>query len=248
MTLKQNRFEFNILTKKILNVFFSIFCRILGEPSGNNRRQRAPIQTHTIESSFNHNPYQNPPDYSTIADMATSSSAASNATYNPIDVNNLMHSPRVLINTEVIRSHHNNRRHTTTNFPTSKSLEKIDSFSSTMPRRSTVIANATDGTANPNESRYLHLTASDVAQLLRSTTNQQYEQINTDSLASNNHETMQFPANNDGMNNTCDTNEDYSLTRSVEELVLNEMPIGESNADAANAVAAAQQANNLCDK
>lgn len=186
----------------------------MGEPSGNNRRQRAAIQT-TIESSFNHSAY--PPDYSSVltADMATSSNA-------PNDDNG-EYGPRILINSETYR--HQTRRHTTTNFPSNfPSLEKIDSFSSTMPRRSVVPVKPSS-----NEQRYLNLTANDVAQLLRATQQNSMES-----------QTTTFHLSPDNQVTTCDTNEDYSLTRSVEELVLNEMPPGESAAAAAN--------SDLCDK
>lgn len=199
----------------------------MGEPSGNNRRHRAAIQTHTLESSFEH--YQNPPDYSTIVasdlnptpnmEIANQSSQNSN---NGIG-------PRPLFNSETYRHQLNHsRRHTTTNFPCPKSLEKIDTSSLTMPRRQ-----ATGPSSITNE-RFQHLTAHDVAQLLRSTQNAQ--QIEHDSLAPSSVDNSLFVIESNSLNNhnsdSGQEHEDFSLTRSVEELVLNEIPVGESNAAA----------------
>lgn len=213
----------------------------MGEPSCNNRRQRAPIQTLTAESSFEH--YHNPPDYSTIVanDLiaTTTNENVNQSTQNPNAV------PRVTFNNET--THHplnHSRRHTTTNFPCQKSLEKIDSFSSTMPRRQIT----TGPSSISNERTNFHnLTANDVAQLLRSTqitsingateTPPIDNEHNVDSFISpTNIEHSMFVIESNSLNNnnsdSGQEHEDFSLTRSIEELVLNEVPIGESNAAA----------------
>lgn len=217
---------------------FSILIRILGEPSCNNRRQRTPIQTLTAESSFEH--YQNPPDYSTIIanDLiaTTNNENVNQSTQNP----NM--GPRVTFNNETTRHPLNHsRRHTTTNFPCQKSLEKIDSFSSTMPRRQ----NTGPSSISNERTNFQNLTASDVAQLLRSTQITSITATETPPIDSEHNvvsfvsptsiENSMFVIESNSLNNNSDSgqeHEDFSLTRSVEELVLNEIPIGESNAAA----------------
>lgn len=229
----------------------------MGEQS-NNRRQRAPIQTHTAESAFDQ--YQNPPDYSTImtTDLAaTSNENQTNPAYNlqnsPSSINQEQineFGPRILFNSEIYRHQiinprQVNRRNTTTNFPSQKSLEKIDSFSLTMPRRQTA---TTPSTLATERCDFRNLTANDVAQLLRSTQHTQITQI----IHNNHHIDGFIPTNIDSSTYQIDTDstinnnninssdsgqeqEDFSLTRSVEELVLNEVPpnrssfIGETN-------------------
>lgn len=211
----------------------------MGEPSCNNRRQRAPIQIHTAESSFEN--YQNPPDYSTIVandlTATTNNESINQSTQNP----NV--GPRVTFSNETVTRHslNHSRRHTTTNFPCQKSLEKIDSFSSTMPRRQI------NGPSSISIERanFHNLTANDVAQLLRSTqitsttateTPSMDNEHNVDSFVSPaTIENSMFVIESNSLNNNSDSgqeHEDFSLTRSVEELVLNEIPIGESNAAA----------------
>lgn len=201
--------------------------RILGEPNCNNRRQRAPLPTHTVESSFD----QNPPEYSTIitAGLATTSNHEHADQLNLTSVDGNEFGPRVLFNSETYRHQIvNTRRHTTTNFPSQKSLEKMDSFSLTMPRRqSTAISSISNERCN-----FRNLTANDVAQLLRSTQN---TNENADALGSIDSSTYPIDSDCGIINDPSDIGqeqEDFSLTRSVEELVLNEMPVGESSAAA----------------
>lgn len=187
------------------------------------------------ESSFDH--YQNPPDYSTIVpsdltintDIHNISEPSQNSNNDSDNSSNGGMGPRVLFNSDTYRHQSNHsRRHTTTNFPCQKALEKIDSFSSTMPRRQT--------TGPPNlsieRSNFRNLTAHDVAQLLRSTRNAQQLDgsfapsifvVESNSLTNSISESGPDPEQEQ---------EDFSLTRSVEELVLNEIPVGESNAAA----------------
>lgn len=201
----------------------------MGDPNCNNRRQRAPLPTHTIESSFD----QNPPEYSTIISAATTSNHHDHIDgMNSSEVDSSEFGPRVLFNSETYRHQIiNPRRHTTTNFPSQKSLEKMDSFSLTMPRRQTTAISSTSN----ERCNFQNLTAHDVAQLLRSTQNAQ--QID-DTLDPSSIDSSTFPIGTDLNlnNNHCDDigqeHEDFSLTRSVEELVLNEVPIGESSAAA----------------
>lgn len=207
----------------------------MGEPNCNNRRQRAALPTHTVESSFD----QNPPEYSTIISAATTSNHehADQLDTSTMDSNEF--GPRVLFNSETYRHQIvNTRRHTTTNFPSQKSLEKMDSFSLTMPRRQAAVISST----TPNERcNFRNLTAQDVAQLLRSRQNQQSsmdDHMLADTLAPNSIDSTTFTIDsNDHNTDIGQEQEDYSLTRSVEELVLNEVPIGESSAAAT-----------LCDK
>lgn len=139
--------------------------------------------------------------------------------------------PRVLFNSETYRHQLNHsRRHTTTNFPCQKSIEKIDSFSSTMPRRQ-----STTGPSSIINERFLNLTANDVAQLLRSTQNAQQSEHDVNSLSPSSIDNSMFVIESNSLNMNSDSgqeHEDFSLTRSVEELVLNEIPVGESNAAA----------------
>lgn len=184
----------------------------MGEPNCNNQRQRVALQT--VESSLE----QNPPEYSIIISPALVSTPNHDRMEPPTtdtDVNERMTS-------ETFRHHITNaRRHTTTNFPSQKPLEKMDSFSLTMPRRQITIVAST-----PNDRcNFRNLTAHDVAQLLRSTQGtQRNEDNNIGALASNDSST--FSNNSVSVNN----NEDFSLTRSIEELISNEVPVGESSA------------------
>lgn len=195
----------------------------MGEPNCNNRRQRVALQT--VESSFD----QNPPEYSTII----SSGLATTSNHDSSTTQNNDYGPTVF-NNDTYRHHiTNTRRHTTTNFPSPKSLKKMDSFSLTMPRRqSTAISSTTNERCN-----FRNLTAHDVAQLLRSTTqNAQHNEPNSD-ISPHSIDNSSFPIDSVCIMNSdrCDIgqeHEDYSLTRSVEELVLNEVPIGESSAAA----------------
>lgn len=209
---------------------FICFYRILGEPNSNGRRQRAALQT--IESSFD----QNPPEYSTIVSTNLTTTAHTNTA--PIhdhfeqigttasEANDYNITPALNTISSGNYRHHqhhqisNTRRHTTTNFPSQKTLEKMDSFSSTMPRRQSP---AISSTSSNDRSNFRNLTANDVAQLLRSTPNTQLirSETNSDSIDSSS-----YPIDSGH------EQEDYSITRSVEELILNEVPIGESNAAA----------------
>lgn len=206
----------------------------MGEPNCNNRRQRAALPTHIVESSFD----QNPPEYSTIMSAATTSNHDHVDHANIPSIDNNEFGPRVLFNSETYRHQIiNPRRHTTTNFPSQKSLEKMDSFSLTMPRRQTTAISSTSN----ERCNFRNLTAHDVAQLLRSTQNTQSptnDHIAVDTYAPNSIDSATFTIDsNDHNNDIGQEQEDYSLTRSVEELVLNEVPIGESSAAAT-----------LCDK
>lgn len=212
-----------------------IIRRILGEPNSNGRRQRAALQT--IESSFD----QNPPEYSTIVSANLTTAAITNPTpihdhfeqfgTTPPGTNDYNLTPSLnTINSAGGNYRHqqisNTRRHTTTNFPSQKSLEKMDSFSSTMPRRQSP---AISSSSSNDRCNFRNLTANDVAQLLRSTPNTQLirSETNSDSIDSSS-----FPIDSDNLHGSIHEQEDYSITRSVEELILNEVPIGESNAAA----------------
>lgn len=214
------------------------FLRILGDPNcNNNHRQRAALPTHTVESSFD----QNPPEYSTIMSIGlATTSDQDHVDSSAMDSNEF--GPRVLFNSETYRHQIvNTRRHTTTNFPSQKSLEKMDSFSLTMPRRQ----NTAISSISNERTHFRNLTAHDVAQLLRSNAQQPHSlnDLNPDALAPSSLDSSIFPIHSDCIINSDHNSdigqeqEDFSLTRSVEELVLNEVPIGESNAAAT-----------LCDK
>lgn len=205
----------------------------MGDPSCNNRRQRAPLPTHSVESSF----VQNPPEYSTIILPPTTSNHDHADGLNSSSLESEF-GPRLLFNSETYRHQIvNTRRHTTTNFPSKKSLDKMDSFSLTMPRRQTVISSTSNERCNSRD-----LTAHDVAQLLRSTTISQQPQNDdiADTLPPSSIDSATFHVDSDcGINSDhtdhTDINQeqgDFSLTRSVEELVLNEVPVGESSAAA----------------
>lgn len=218
-----------------INICLIFFCiyRILGEPNCNNRRQRVALQT--VESSFD----QNPPEYSTIipSGIATTSNRDSldgmDSTAPDNDNANELGPPAIFNNETYRHQLANTRRHTTTNFPSQKSLEKMDSFSLTMPRRQSTVISST-----PNERcNFRNLTAHDVAQLLRSTQSTQRNEHNTDTTLVSNAIDNSFPIHSDCVLNNDHSDigqehEDYSLTRSVEELVLNEVPVGESSAAA----------------
>lgn len=204
--------------------------RILGEPNCNNRRQRVALQT--VESSFD----QNPPEYSTII----SSDLASTSNHERMEPSTNTNENERRTPSEVIRQHITNaRRHTTTNFPSQKSLEKMDSFSLTMPRRQ-----INTNSSIPNDRlNFRNLTAHDVAQLLRSTQNTQRNELDTHYLdarddtidSSDIIDSSTFPIHSDCVidNDRSEIGqEDYSLTRSIEELILNEVPVGESSAAA----------------
>lgn len=219
----------------------------MGEPNCNNRRQRATIQT--VESSFD----QNPPEYSTIVStsLATTNTARNHdhheqnntSTASETSSNEHTLSHNTINRSDAYRHHHqtsNARRHTTTNFPSQKSLEKVDSFSSTMPRRQHLTISST----STNDRNFRNLTAHDVAQLLRSTPNTNTHLIRSEAhlepLSPTSIDSSSFPIDSDLSVSISTTttmgngheHEDYSLTRSVEELILNEVPIGESNAAA----------------
>lgn len=151
--------------------------------------------------------------------------------------------PRVLFNSETYRHQIvNTRRHTTTNFPSQKSLEKMDmTMTLTMPRRQTTAISSTSN----ERCNFRNLTAHDVAQLLRSTPNAHQsldnDQMVDDTLAPSSIDSATFPIGgvdmsviniNDQSDDLGQENEDFSITRSVEELVLNEVPVGESSAAA----------------
>lgn len=222
----------------------------MGEPNSNGRRQRAALQT--VESSFD----QNPPEYSTIVSTAAIINTIPHDLHESTapDTNdyNVTPSHATINNNGTYRPHHlhhphhnqisNARRHTTTNFPSQKPLEKIDSFSSTMPRRQSP---AIISTSSNDRCNFRNLTAHDVAQLLRSTPNTQLirSATNSDPLAPSSIDSSSFPIDNghcitmdstidDSLHENRHEQEDFSLTRSVEELILNEVPIGESNAAA----------------
>lgn len=217
----------------------------MGDPNCNNHRQRSALPNHTVESSFD----QNPPEYSTIV----SSGLATTSNQDHIDgldssaIESNEFGPRLLFNSETYRHQIVNqaRRHTTTNFPSQKSLEKMDSFSLTMPRRQ----NTAISSISNERTHFRNLTAHDVAQLLRSTQNTQQQphslndEHHSDAHAPNSMDCSLFPMDSDCVLPNNDhteigqEHEDFSLTRSVEELVLNEVPVGESSAAAT-----------LCDK
>lgn len=236
---------------------FNLNFRILGEPNCNGRRQRAALQT--VESSFD----QNPPEYSTIVStsLAITSTTPNHdhleqiGTNTAPDTNDYNHtsSHNTINRSDTYRPQHqhhphhqisNSRRHTTTNFPSQKSLEKMDSFSSTMPRRQNP---AISSTSTNERCNFRNLTAHDVAQLLRSTPNTNTQLIrsepNSEPLSPSSIDSSSFPIDSDhcvtisatlgdSLHGSGHEQEDYSLTRSVEELILNEVPIGESNAAA----------------
>lgn len=200
---------------------------MLGEQS-TVRRQRAPLQTNTAECSFDQ--YQNPPDYTTIVATETSQSIENQATpiyslqhdsalthiQNTTNEHCLNNNEHPITVSPIHRSNRPvNRRYTTTNFPCQKPLEKIDSFSSTMPRRQP--ANGPQSILN-DRTDFRHLTAQDVAQLLRST---QRTTSNVPArVVTATHQTIDMDTVDVGNADQ----EDYSLTRSIEELVLNEVP------------------------
>lgn len=130
------------------------------------------------------------------------------------------------LNTRSSRNAQSHRRHTTTTFPSPIKTEKTDSFSLTMPRRSVNFAAGDDGLEVTDNGA---LTAQDVARLLRATAPLQF--------------TVELPradfddrsrgvADSEANGEKFDDEHNYSLTRSIEELVLNEAPIGQSTAAA----------------
>lgn len=103
-----------------------------------------------------------------------------------------------------------------------------------MPRRqSTAISSTSNERCN-----FRNLTAHDVAQLLRSTTQNTQHNESLSDTSPHSIDNTTFPIDSVCIINSddrCDIgqeHEDYSLTRSVEELVLNEVPVGESSAAA----------------
>lgn len=217
--------------------------RILGEPNCNVRRQRAALQT--VELSF-----ENPPEYSTIVPNTNLATITIPNTTPHHDHHEQNANEMQLMNAPSHYRHHHqnhqsshNRRHTTTNFPPQKSMEKMDSFSSTMPRRQNL---ATISSISANERcNFRNLTAHDVAQLLRSTPNTQLirsetnleplpppPSINSEQHCVNRSATLNIDDVDHSHGNEQNEQEDFSLTRSVEELILNEVPMSESNAAA----------------
>lgn len=180
------------------------------------RRQRTPLQTQTAECAFDQ--YQSPPDYTTIVtaepnhqpapiyslQYESALSQAQNAA-NEQCISTNEHQNNVT--TTVQSNRQANRRYTTTNFPCQKTMEKMDSFSLTMPRRQ---ASSGPNSILSERSEFRNLTAQDVAQLLRST-----------------HRTspnIVMPIIGTTHSIAGADQEDFSLTRSIEELVLNEVP------------------------
>lgn len=199
------------------NLFF-VPIRIMGEPSGNNRRQALSNVLNIVESSF---VGEHPPAYTTIARPISARPALS------ISVNATTES-----NARPQNNRRSHRRHTTTTFPSPQKKEKIESYSSsTIPRRPSSLTSA-----NAFDQRNDTLTAHDVARLLRSTApiiEPPIESIPTNNFTrqlSNSNEDNSLNDCVDMIDEQCKLDQNYSLTQSVEQLLLNEMPIGESTA------------------
>lgn len=193
----------------------------MGEPSSscNNRRPTlSQVYANTMESSIDD--HQLPPSYSTVSRTQPSNAITLNTT-NEL---NARSNGRQINRQQSIDSH---RRHTTTTFPSIEKIEKYDSFSSTIPRR--------PAPTPPNQIHLTnsYLTAQDVARLLRSTAPFEFA-VQTPSappvneIANDNNEEHRTDSSIDAMK--LDEQQNYSLTQSIEHLVLNEMPIGESTA------------------
>lgn len=198
----------------------------MGEPSSSCNNNRRPTLTqvyaNTMESSIDD--HQLPPSYSTVShtDGICHTQPPNTITLNTTNELNARPNGRQINRHQSIDAH---RRHTTTTFPSIEKIEKTDSFSSTIPRRPGSAATTAIQLAN------CHLTAHDVARLLRSTAPFQFS-IQTPSAPIGND-------NPDGDQVDCDSDvvkfdeqQNYSLTQSIEQLVLNEVPIGESTAAA----------------
>lgn len=192
----------------------------MGEPSSscNNRRPTlTQVYANTMESSMDD--HQLPPSYSTVSrtdGVCRTTQTPNTITLNTTNELNARPNGRQINRHQSIDAH---RRHTTTTFPSIEKIEKIDSFSSTIPRR------PGSATTNHIQLANCHLTAQDVARLLRSTAPFQFsvQTPNAPAIdrADSDSETVKF-----------DDQQNYSLTQSIEQLVLNEVPIGESTAAA----------------
>lgn len=170
--------------------------------------------------------HQLPPSYSTVSrtDGICHAQTPNTITLNTTNELNARPNGRPINRHQSIDAH---RRHTTTTFPSIEKIEKTDSFSSTIPRR--------PGTAAPNAIQLAncHLTAQDVARLLRSTAPFQFSvQMPTAPAADDFDGIGDHRADSDNDTVKFDDQQNYSLTQSIEQLVLNEMPIGESTAAA----------------
>lgn len=199
----------------------------MGEPSSscNNRRPTlTQVYANTMESSIDD--HQLPPSYSTVSrtDGVCRTQTPNTITLNTTNELNAQPMGRQINRNHSIDAH---RRHTTTIFPSIEKIEKTDSFSSTIPRR--------PGSATTNQIQLAncHLTAEDVARLLRSTAPFQFSiQAPTEPIVGivANEIDHQVDSDNDAVK--FDEQQNYSLTQSIEQLVLNEVPIGESTAAA----------------
>lgn len=199
--------------------------RLLGEQN-TVRRQRIPLQTNSPDCTVDH--CQNPPEYTTIVTTEPSRTLANQPSsiysLQPDSSSQIQSAINVNSNNNNIAEHNTgvavqsnrpvNRRYTTTNFPCQKPVQKIDSFSSTMPRRQ---AAADTHSILSDRSDFRSMTANDVAQLLRST-HRTIPNVTAATIAAIRPDTL-YTADSSGPDQ-----EDFSLTRSIEELVLNEVP------------------------
>lgn len=181
-----------------------------------------------MESSIDD--HQLPPSYSTVSrtDGVCHAQTPNTITLNTTNELNARPNGRQINRHQSIDAH---RRHTTSTFPSIEKIEKADSFSSTIPRR------PGSGTTNAIQLANCHLTAQDVARLLRSTAPFQFS-IQTPTAPSVNDDDVD-DFDGIGLRVDCDSDtvkfdeqQNYSLTQSIEQLVLNEVPIGESTAAA----------------
>lgn len=171
-----------------------------------------------LQNSYNG---ESPPAYSAISVLNTARPLNNNA-INLETPNNL--------NTRSLRNSNSHRRHTTTTFPSPIKTEKTDHFSLTMPRRPINFA-ADDNTLEVINSNTL--TAHDVARLLRSTAPLQFTvEIPQSNFSANVSDRDRNVTENVNNSEKFDDEQNYSLTRSIEHLVLNEAPIGQSTAAA----------------
>lgn len=200
----------------------------MGEPSSscNNRRPTlSQVYANTMESSIDD--HQLPPSYSTVSrtDAACRAQQTPNNTVTLNTTNELNARPN---GRQINRNQSNDshRRHTTTTFPSIEKIEKIDSFSSTIPRR------PGSATTNAIQLANCHLTAQDVARLLRSTAPFQFSLQAPSAPVSDDDDEVDHRTACDSDALKFDEQQNYSLTQSIEQLVLNEVPIGESTAAA----------------
>lgn len=202
----------------------------MGEPSSschNRRPTLTQVYANTMESSIDD--HQLPPSYSTVSriDGVCRTPPQNTITLNTTNELNARPNGRQINRHQSIDAH---RRHTTTTFPSIEKIEKTDSFSSTIPRR------PGSATTNAIQLANCHLTAQDVARLLRSTAPFEFS-IQAPSIPDTDTATVDdyddevdHRADSDSDAVKFDDQQNYSLTQSIEQLVLNEVPIGESTA------------------